>query len=336
MQNSRPKLERSGSVKITNSSLNEANNATASASGTGQANNLEKIKSKDGETEQEKPVDNEIMQNFYAEWSNQHEQILVEWADKAICYRWLHSSSHTSYTFKNTWFTIPVIIMSTLTGTANFAQERIPEEYQAYYSIAVGSVNIFAGILTTIQQFLKISELNEAHRVSSISWDKFYRNIKLELAKSRDERMPAYQMLKMSKEEYDRLMETSASISPKIIKKFNDTFSGGPLRRDGKLTIKQKRFSELYKPEICDVLESTKHSLYKETDEDIAKKKTKNLVNYVKENNEMRRKSIIVDDFINNFNDEFKREPTFDEIYDNLKDKVSNTMINNIITKNDQ
>ena len=23
-----------------------------------------------------------------AEWSSQYEQILVEWADKAICYRW--------------------------------------------------------------------------------------------------------------------------------------------------------------------------------------------------------------------------------------------------------
>ena len=123
--------------------------------------------------------------NYNAEWSNQHEQILVEWADKAICYRWLHSQSHTSYSFKNTWFTIPVIILSTLTGTANFAQERVPEKHQPAFQLFIGSLNIFAGILTTIQQFLKISELNEAHRVSSISWDKFYRNIKLELAKCR-------------------------------------------------------------------------------------------------------------------------------------------------------
>ena len=50
-------------------------------------------------------------------------------------------------------FTIPVIIMSTLTGTANFAQERVPENYQAIYSIIIGSINIFAGIITTIQQF---------------------------------------------------------------------------------------------------------------------------------------------------------------------------------------
>ena len=34
--------------------------------------------------------------------------------------------------------------MSTLTGTVNFAQERIPETYVAYYSIAVDSINILA------------------------------------------------------------------------------------------------------------------------------------------------------------------------------------------------
>lgn len=277
----------------------------------------------------------DTLQNYYAEWSIQHEQILIEWADKAICYRWLHSTSHNSYAYKARWFTIPVIIMSTLTGTANFAQERVPLQYVPYYTIAVGTINIIAGIITTIQQFLKINELNESHRVSSISWDKFYRNIKLELAKSRNERMHAYQMLKISKEEFDRLMETSPSINPKIIEQFYKTFSGGPVKNDQKLTEKQKTFNEIFKPEICNVLQSTKHAVYKETNEEIAKNKTKKLVNYVKENNEFRKKSIIVNKFINEFSDEYNREPTFDEIYDNLQDKVSNTIINTIIDNND-
>lgn len=273
----------------------------------------------------------DLVNNYIAEWSNQHEQILIEWGDKAICYRWLHAASHTTYAFKNRWFTVPVIIMSTLTGTANFAQERVPEDYQPMYSVIVGSINILAGIITTIQQFLKIGELNEAHRVSSISWDKFYRNIKLELGKSRLERMPAYQMLKISKEEFDRLMETSPSIDKKTVDLFNNTFSGGSIKEGTKLTEKQMNFVELYKPEICNVLESTKKSLYKETAEDIAKKNTKKLVNHVRENNELKRKSIIVDSFINNFNNEFKREPTVDEIHDNLKENISDDILKNIV-----
>jgi len=141
-------------------------------------NNSEKNEKKDDSVN----IDiNENVPLTNAEWSSQYEQILVEWADKAICYRWLHSTSQINYAFKNRWFTIPVIIMSTLTGTANFAQERIPEEYVAYYSVAVGSISILAGIITTIQQFLKISELNESHKLSSVSWDKLFRNIKVEL-----------------------------------------------------------------------------------------------------------------------------------------------------------
>ena len=268
-----------------------------------------------------------------AEWSSQYEQILVEWADKAICYRWLHSTSQINYSFKNRWFTIPVIIMSTLTGTANFAQERIPEEYVAYYSIAVGSINIFAGIITTIQQFLKITELNEAHRVSSISWDKFYRNIKLELAKSRNERTPVYQMLKMAKEEFDRLMETSPPIEAKIIKKFKDTFSGGAIKDLNNPTEKQKKFLEIIKPEICDNIETTKKFIYTENLEDIQKQKTVNFIENVIDNNDIQKKTNVVNNFINNFNREFKRQPTTLEIFDNLKENIDHSIINEVINE---
>ena len=299
----------------------------------------EKSFKKDIKSEKSEKSDNgddvdDTLQNYYAEWSSQHEKILVEWADKAICYRWLHSTSHNSYASKTRWFTIPVIIMSTLTGTANFAQERIPTEYVPYYTIGVGSINIIAGIITTIQQFLRINELNESHRVSSISWDKFYRNIKLELAKSRNERMHAYQMLKICKEEFDRLMETSPSISPRIIQKFYKVFSGGKIKPGQTPNDKQNNFNELFKPEICDVLESTAHSVYKETPEEIQKNKTKKLVNFVKENSEFRRKSTVVNDFITDFSSEYKREPTHAEIFDNLQDKVSDHVINTIIQSN--
>ena len=70
--------------------------------------------------------------------------------------------------------------MSTVTGTANFAQEKFPEATREYVPMLIGGVNIVAGIITTVQQFLKIGELNEAHRIASLSWDKFYRKIRIE------------------------------------------------------------------------------------------------------------------------------------------------------------
>ena len=276
-------------------------------------------------SEQNKDYLNETLQNFNSEWSDQHEKILVEWADKAICYRWLHAKSRSSYSFKNAWFTIPVIIMSTLTGTANFAQERIPDNHKALYSIIVGSVNIFAGILTTIQQFLKINEFSESHRVSSISWDKFYRNIKLELAKSRTERIPAYQMLKISKEEFDRLMETSPYINHKIICKFNTTFSGGPIKKGSELTKKQTTFKELHKPEICDELVSTEETRFKLAPNEVLHE----TIDPTIELNEIKKKyELISISFVQNFANINGREPTYIEYTDGISKTIPQEFIN--------
>ena len=192
----------------------------------------------------------DILENMVmpdVEWTVEHEKILIEWADKAMCYRWLHSKSNSLYHMLNTWYTIPVIVISTLTGTANFAQNRIPVDYQNYFAMVVGGFNIMAGIITTVQQFLKITQLNEAHRVSSIAWDKFYRNIKIEIAKHPRERIHVNQMIKMCKEEFDRLMETSPIIPDKIIKEFHKSFDS------------VETFKLIFKPEICDSLISTEN-----------------------------------------------------------------------------
>lgn len=258
------------------------------------------------------------------EWTEDHENILVDWADKAMCYRWLHSRANQTFSRKNAWYTIPVIIMSTVTGTANFAQERFPPPYKEYAPMMIGAVNIFAGILTTIQQFLKITELNEAHRVAAISWDKFYRNIKVELAKDPRERIDVTHMLKQSKEEFDRLMETSPVISKEVVHKFKSTFE--------RSKDKAVAFSELKKPEICDSLETTQHAVFKA--KDIEKKgPSTTMVDLIKKKREEARKAEIITDFINKFRNEYSREPTVDEVYENLREVVAEELVQKIMNK---
>lgn len=271
---------------------------------------------------------NELDMNQNAiEWTPEHENILIEWADKAMCYRWLHSKANVMYSTLNAWYTIPVIVISTLTGTANFAQERVPIEYQSFFVMIVGGFNILAGIITTIQQFLKITQLNEAHRVSSIAWDKFYRNIKIELAKHPSERIDPKQMLKMSKEEFDRLNETSPNIPEKIVNQFKVNF------------LTQETFDKIVKPEICDILVPT--SEYRNpwyTDENRAKDLNENMklqlikVNKVRKQNELNKR--IVYDFIKLFNDLNNREPMESEIIDNLKEKINPDTIKKILDEN--
>lgn len=261
------------------------------------------------------------------EWTPEHESILIEWGDKAMCYRWLHSKANAMYSSLNTWYTIPVIIISTLTGTANFAQERVPVEYQSYFSMLVGGFNILAGIITTIQQFLKITQLNEAHRVSSIAWDKFYRNIKIELAKHPSERIEVKQMLKMSKEEFDRLIETSPTIPEKIITHFKKNF------------LENESFQKIVKPEICDILIPTCE--YKNpwnSDENQSKDLNDHIkmqvlkANKIRKQNEMNKK--LIDNFTVSFIKLNNRQPIESEIIDNLKDDLDIDTIKKIIDEN--
>jgi len=279
-----------------------------------------------------KNLNNELSSTemVHIEWTPEHENILIEWADKATCYRWLHSKSHLAYNKANTWFTIPVIIMSTLTGTANFAQEKFPANIKPYASMGIGAVNIVAGILTTIQQFLKIGELNEAHRVASISWGKFYRNIKVELSKKPAERIPVLQILKTSKEEFDRLMETSPAISDKTIKLFNKTFSGGEIKQGIELTEKQKAFKTLKKPEVCGSLESTSASVYKPRNEKITSN-TAAILTGISSQLTTRKRNIIIGDIINNFLKEKDRLPNTEEVMSEMDNNVSAEVIQKIL-----
>jgi hypothetical protein len=260
-------------------------------------------------------VEKTISSKRKTEWTPDHETILVEWADKAMCYRWLHTRANAMYNTLNAFYTVPVIIISTLTGTANFAQDRVPINYQGYFVMVVGAFNILAGIISTIQQFLKITQLNESHRVSSIAWDKFYRNIKIELAKHPVERMSAVQMIKMSKEEYDRLMETSPNIPAEIVAMFKASFQNS------------ENYKDIVKPEICDVLvstEKTKNTWH--TPENLSihiKEEIEEIEELVNKEKLIKEANLkIVKEFKTLFYRFNNREATDSEIIDNLQEKM--------------
>ena len=246
---------------------------------------------------------------FDMEWSEQHENILVDWADKAMCYRWLHAQANIKFSKLSRMFTIPVIIISTLTGTANFAQDRVPEDYVSIFVMAVGALNLIAGIISTIAQFLKINELNESHRVSSIAWDKFYRNIKIELAKNPKERIPVGQMIKLSKEEFDRMMETSPVIQNDILLRFNKTFKG------------KAGFDTIKKPEICDELVSTDN--FRFIAKTIAPEATKKMRQIAKKAQEMKKILESIKEFQSKFKEAQGRAPTRDEFMESLRTETN-------------
>ena len=253
----------------------------------------------------------------YVPWESHHETIFVDWADKAACYKWMHNKSYIKYSSKRNLYTIPVIIMSTLTGTANFALERIPSEYQDTASVVIGSINILAGIITTVAQFLKLNELTESHRTSSIAWDKFHRSIRIELIKSPDERPDINYFIKTSRDEYDRLMETCPQIDKDIVELFRKKLTTGIDKND--VVRKLKSFNRLIKPELFNEISSLKDVVFKRSIKklDIEQGDRSRIEKLIIERDNYRQNYDKIYKFIVSFKEKYSRHPSNEEIISN-------------------
>lgn len=161
------------------------------------------------------------------DWSEEIEDLLSEWGEVALCFQYLHSFSQRKYRKKYHHFQIPIIVLSTLTGTANFATDSyVPEGYKQGFSAGVGTLNLICGILGTLLSFLRYSEVYEGHRISALAWAKLSRNIEIELSLHDKKRKPCRDFLKVMRSEYDNLMESSPTIDLDVIQMFNKKFEG--------------------------------------------------------------------------------------------------------------
>ena len=154
-------------------------------------------------------------------WHEKHQEILKSWGESAACYRYMHFKAYENYKNKNMMFTLPIIVIGTVTGTANFAQTTFPKVAQPYIPSIIGAMNLFSAILTTVAQFLKIAELMESHRVSYINYGKLSRHIKLEINLPVSERTHhGANMIDICSAEYDRLIEQCPPVPKNIMKQF--------------------------------------------------------------------------------------------------------------------
>ena len=189
-------------------------------------------------------------------WNDTEVKVLKKWGEQAASYRVLHNRAYRKYKYLTALFTIPVIIISTITGTANFSQGTIVQIYpsfELYLPLVIGALNLISGIVTTIGQFLRVSELNEANRNASISYGKFARNISTELSLPPNERTySGLDFIQICRNEMDRLIEQSPEIPMKIINKFEHN----------------KKFKDIIKPELINI---SSIDVYKPSKEEKAK-----------------------------------------------------------------
>jgi len=158
-------------------------------------------------------------------WNEYHEDVLRQWGEAWACYRYMHHRSFLMYKKLSLRFNLPVIVLSTITGTANFAQSTLPLSIQPAAPSIIGGLNLIAGLIATIMQFLKVNELMENHRTSALGHGSLSRNIRLQLALPRNERKKeGLKFVEECKAEYDRLLEQCPAVPKKILLNFHKEY----------------------------------------------------------------------------------------------------------------
>ena len=229
-------------------------------------------------------------------WNKDDDKILKEWVDKSACFKWLHEKSYKKYKKSYLNQMIPVIVISTLTGAANFALNNVSDTtYRNYGSLIVGGFNIFAAMISTVSQFKKTSELKEGHNIAVKSWDKFNRTLKIDLQRNPYDRTPKRDLFNYAIKEYDRLNEISPDIPNTILVEFN---------------ILYKDSFDLIKPEITgQIIPSMIYEKTKEDDTNIDNlQNNKNTI--IEIDFETQTKNLYIEKFLAKYN----RTPTNDEI----------------------
>ena len=217
-------------------------------------------------------------------WTNETEALLQGWADISSCFKWMHENSFRKYSKVNNYFAIPIIILSTVSGTLNVSlQGYVPAQYLNVAQAGIGGLGIFTGILTTLQNLFKYAQLSESHNNVSIGWSKLNRNIQIELSVERSSRKDADSFIKICRSEYDRLIEQSPTIPLDIIDAFKKMFreqnekkkqekllklrerenlkkqiSKGKSNQDIIKVLDEIDEDELMLPDICDSINHTK------------------------------------------------------------------------------
>lgn len=156
------------------------------------------------------------------EWSDSLEKLFKKSAEQFLCLRWTHDAAQRWTAKQNTLLTVPVIVLSGLASLGSVGSSNLlPFERS---ELLIGFISFTAGILQTVSSYFAFARRAESHRIAALGYEKLYRTIDFQLKAHRHERDPPGQIMKMLKDEADRLNEVSPQIPEWAIKQFKIKF----------------------------------------------------------------------------------------------------------------
>jgi hypothetical protein len=162
-------------------------------------------------------------------WTDPLEQLLITWAEKASGYAWLHQRSATRFKKRNLCLSIPASIFGYVAGISVLLSNDVFSDCTHISNAPVvraliGITAISAGILSNFQEMFTFKEEAEKHRIASLRFLSFFREISCELSLDPKYRSAPMDYITLKRFEFDKILEQSPDIPDCIISLFNSKF----------------------------------------------------------------------------------------------------------------
>jgi hypothetical protein len=156
-------------------------------------------------------------------WNTNLEIFFTKTGERTLGLSVLHKKSEAYYSYLSNFINLPVIILGTLNGATSIGSSTLFGD-SMYASVGIGCVALLTALLTTINSYFAWSRRAENHKISALYYGKLHRLLSVEMSLPRNERMDAQDLLKLVKNEFDRLHEISPLIPQTIIEKNRSLF----------------------------------------------------------------------------------------------------------------
>jgi len=157
-------------------------------------------------------------------WSSALETLIAQEGERCRGYSILHQKSEAYYSKRANWIAIPVIVLSTLSGTASVGSSSLFAGETQISSIVIGLVSISVGVMNTISSYYSFARKAEAHRIAYLHYNKLFQSVSIELALPRQERIEPEVLLKDMRVQMERLAETTPTPPDVILDDFSKRF----------------------------------------------------------------------------------------------------------------
>tara|TARA_B100001758_G_scaffold247292_1_gene264625 strand:- start:2437 stop:3207 length:771 start_codon:yes stop_codon:yes gene_type:complete len=160
-------------------------------------------------------------------WSDNMENLLKQWGEKAGGLRFIHSSAGGGWKKFSNQLSIAGIVITSFASTISLVATSLDDEdAKTNVMYGVGAIGLVSTLIQSLKKFYNAEEKAADHIAVSKQFGSYYRYMTLQLGMSREDRESVDVLSSWALKEYERLQQESPGIGSDSIgvfkKKFNN------------------------------------------------------------------------------------------------------------------